>query len=282
MIRSSRSNGYKQISTVCRVAFIVLIILFILLPFYVAFCYAFKYREDLYLGILSFPTRPTLSNFSVVLRTSEFQRSLINSLITTVPTVLILMVVSSMAAYPLARFNGKFYKFTYILFSLGILIPFPCIMLPLYSNMYHLGLVSTATGYIIARVGMQVSISLLVITSFVKTIPYEIEEAAAIDGANRLRVFCTIVFPLMIPVVATQTVLNVIYSWNDYNVAIVLLRDNISKTLPLTQQLYLTTEMANMNLAFAFFLLAMLPILIVYFMLQKYVVSGITTGAVKG
>ncbi|MFA7108559.1 MAG: carbohydrate ABC transporter permease, partial [Sphaerochaetaceae bacterium] len=205
-----------------------------------------------------------------------------NRLLNTIPSVLILVFVTSMAAYVLARNKGKFYKIMYAVFTVGILIPFQCIMLSLYLNFYNLGLASTNIGYIIARVGMQVSISVLVVTSFVKTIPYELEEAALIDGAGKFTIFWKIVFPLMRSVNLTQIVLNTLFCWNDYNVAIVLLRKKSSKTLPLAQIIYFNENTSELNYAFAFFLMTIVPILLLYFCLQKYIVKGITSGAVKG
>jgi raffinose/stachyose/melibiose transport system permease protein len=155
-------------------------------------------------------------------------------------------------------------------------------MLSLYPNFFKLGLTSNNLGYIIVRVGLQVSISVLVITSFVKTIPKELEEAACIDGAGQMRTFWQIVFPLMRPVNVTQLVLNTLFCWNDYNVAIVMLRTNDSKTLPLAQIIYFNENTAELNYAFAFFLMTMLPILILYFSMQRFIVRGIMSGAVKG
>lgn len=187
-----------------------------------------------------------------------------------------------MAAWVLARYNTRFYSTMYTIFTLGILIPFQCIMLPLYLNMYNSGLVNTTYGFVIARTGLQISISILVVTSFVKTVPRDLEEAANIDGCNRFQTFWRVVFPLMTPINATQGVLNTLFVWNDYNTAVVLLRDKAVRTLPLAQIVYFNENTAELNLAFAFFNMAMLPILILYLCLQKYVVSGIMSGAVKG
>jgi raffinose/stachyose/melibiose transport system permease protein len=187
-----------------------------------------------------------------------------------------------MAAYVLARYNTKFYKFIYVLLISGILIPFQCIMLPLYLNIYNLGLTSSNLGFILVRTGMQVSISILVVTGFVKTVPRELEEAANIDGCNRFATFWRIVFPLMKPVNATQLVLNSLFVWNDYNVAVVLLRTAKSRTLPLAQIMYFNENTSELNLAFAFFTLVMLPILVLYLIMQKHIVSGVMSGAIKG
>ena len=155
-------------------------------------------------------------------------------------------------------------------------------MLPLYLNFFRLGLTNSNLGFVIARTGLQIPISILVVTGFVKTVPLDLEEAARIDGCNRFTMFWKIVFPLMKPVNATQLVLNTLFIWNDYTTAVILLRKVESRTLLLAQMAYFNEYTSELNLAFAFFILAMLPILILYFCMQKYVVSGIMMGAVKG
>lgn len=261
----------------------IILVVITLIPFYVSVIYSIKYKNEITINHLAWPKDPTLENYvRVITENEQFLVGLKNSILTTVPTILILMVVCSMVAWVLARNNSRFYQIMYTVFTLGTLIPFQCIMLPLYLNLYNANLISTNIGFVIARSGLQISISILVITSFVKTVPRELEEAAAIDGCGMWKTFWSIVFPLLRPINATQLVLNTVYVWNDYNTAVVLLRDKASRTLPLAQIVYFNENTAELNLAFAFFIMAMLPILILYFSLQKYVVSGIMAGAVKG
>lgn len=261
----------------------IAIVLIVLIPFYISLIYSIKFKNEVSINHLAWPKHPTLNNyFRVITENEQFIIGLKNSILTTIPTIILLMVICSMASWVLARNSSKFYDGMYTLLTLGTLIPFQCIMLPLYLNMYNAELISTNIGFIIARSGLQVSISILVITSFVKTVPKDLEDAASIDGCGKWSIFWRIVFPLLKPINATQLVLNTVYVWNDYNTAVVLLRDKTSRTLPLAQITYFNENTAELNLAFAFFIMAMLPILIVYFCLQKYVVSGVMAGAVKG
>lgn len=274
-----KKTAVSFVQNVMRIA----VVLVTLVPFYISLIYSIKYKNEISLNRLAWPKNPTLDNYvRVITENEQFLVGIKNSILTTVPTVLILMVVCSMVAWVLARNNSRFYQIMYTIFTMGTLIPFQCIMLPLYLNMYNANLVSTNIGFVIARSGLQISISILVITSFVKTVPRELEEAASIDGCGMWRTFWSIVFPLLKPINATQLVLNTVYVWNDYNTAVVLLRDKASRTLPLAQIVYFNENTAELNLAFAFFIMSMLPILILYFSLQKYVVSGVMAGAVKG
>lgn len=282
-IRHRRQRRLLAAGNVCRVAFILALVAVFLLPFYISLIYSIKLKNEVTISHLAWPKHPTIQNYiTVITENQQFLSGYKNSILTTIPTVLILMVVTSMAAWVLARYNTRFYSTMYTIFTLGILIPFQCIMLPLYLNMYNSGLVNTTYGFVIARTGLQISISILVVTSFVKTVPRDLEEAANIDGCNRFQTFWRVVFPLMTPINATQGVLNTLFVWNDYNTAVVLLRDKAVRTLPLAQIVYFNENTAELNLAFAFFNMAMLPILILYLCLQKYVVSGIMSGAVKG
>lgn len=279
----SKRKRQERINSVLQKALIIFLGIIVLIPFYVGFIYSIKLKNETTLNRMAWPTHPTLHNYiAVITENNKFIIGLKNSLLTTLPTVLLLLIVTSMAAWVLARNNTKIYRTLYTLFTIGILIPFQCIMLPLYKNMYTAGLTNSLFGFVIARAGIQIPISLLVVTSFVKTVPVELEEAAFIDGGTRFQTFWKVVFPLMKPINATQAVLNTLFVWNDYNTALVLLRNNDVQTLPLAQVMYFGEAGANLNMAFAFFIMTMLPILILYLSLQKYIVNGIMAGAVKG
>lgn len=263
--------------------FVAFLMAIVFLPFYVAVLYAFKPITEINASRLAFSATPTLNNFyEVIFKNQQFISGFKNSVLNTVPTVLVLMLFTSMSSWVLARFNTRFYQIMYSVLTLGLLIPFQCYVLPLYVNFFRLGLVSNNIGFIIARSGLQISISLVAVTGFVKTVPRELEEAGSIDGCNRFATFWRIVFPLMTPINVTQLVLNTLFIWNDYSTAIILLRSRDSQTLTLAQITYFNENTAMLNHAFAFFILAMFPILVLYLSLQKYIVSGITAGAIKG
>ena len=285
VIRRSASASARKAKAfnILRIVMLLIIVAIVLIPFYISFLYSIKSHSDISLNRLAWPAQPTLDNYRRVIRENKYVAiGFKNSLLTTIPTVLILLFSTSMASYVLARNHSPFYKVMYSIFISGVLVPFQCIMLPLYMNIYNLGLVSTNIGFIIARSGLQVSISVLAITGFVKGNPQELEQAAHIDGCTKFGNFWRIVFPLMMPINVTQGVLNTLYVWNDYSTAVVLLREDSSRTLPLAQIIYFGENMTELNLAFAFFMLAMLPVLILYLCTQRFIVSGIISGAVKG
>ena len=263
---------------------VILCIVLVLTPFYIAVLYAFKPATEITANRLMFTKNPTLENFRrVIFENPLFRIGFTNSVINTIPCVLILMAFTSMAAWVLARYDHLLaYKIIFAVLTMGLLVPFQCFVLPLYLNWYKAGLVSTNIGFIIARAGLQISISLTAITGFVKTVPRELEQAATIDGCNRFQTFWKVVFPLMTPINTTQLVLNTLFIWNDYSTAVILLREKESKTLTLAQIQYFNGKTTELNEAFAFFILAMIPILILYLSCQRQIISGITAGAVKG
>lgn len=273
----------KVMASAVRKLVSILLLIIVLLPFYVAILYAFKPVNEVTVNRLALTSNPTLSNFkSVIFDNKTFLVGYKNSIINTVPTVLILMGITSMAAWVLARNKGKVYNLIYLVLSLGLLIPFQCFELPLFINWRNMGLDSTNIGFIIARCGLQISISLVAVTGFVKTVPREMEHAADIDGCNRFQTFWKVVFPLMTPINVTQLVLNSLFIWNDYSTSVILLRTAESKSLTLAQIQYFNGKTSELNPAFAFFIMSMIPILVLYLLCQRYIISGITAGAVKG
>ena len=279
-----RMRRRKALNSFLRILSLILILILVLSPFYVALLYAFKPATEITANRLAFTKTPTLENFRKVIFENElFGIGFKNSIINTIPTVLILMSFTAMSSWVLARYDHLLaYKILYAVLTLGLLIPFQCFVLPLYLNWHKLGMVSTNIGFIIARSGLQVSISLTAVTGFVKTVPRELEQAASIDGCNRFQTFWKVVFPLMTPINTTQLVLNTLFIWNDYSTSVILLRTKESRSLTLAQIQYFNGKTTELNEAFAFFILAMIPILILYLTCQKWIVSGITAGAVKG
>lgn len=253
-------------------------------PLYISFVFSLKTPQETAVSSpLSLPGSLYLDNFiNVITRNTAFQTGIVNSVITTVPIVVMLTFFCSMSAYVLARNHSKIYNFIYYLFLMGILVPFQCIMFPTYVNLRNLGLMNTLLGFIIVRTGFQIGICMLMITDFVKTVPLELEEAAYIDGANSFKTFWRVVFPLMKPINITMVVLNTLFAWNDFYVSLTILQSSENRTLPLAQFVYISESGIDINMAFAFFTLCMLPVLIIYLVAQKYIVSGIMSGAVKG
>lgn len=260
----------------------VLITILIISPLYIAVIYSVKSKPELVTNRLVFPKVIHWDNFTRAIEVSNFGLAVKNSILITVPSVVIITLICTMAAYIIARKNNRFYNTIYYIFVGAMIIPFQSIMTPLYVDMAHWKLLNTIHGFVMVKIGFQIAFTVLLISGFVKTIPRELEEAAAIDGAGVYAVFFRIVFPLMKPIILTSVVLNTLNVWNDFQMSLTLLQRKEVRNIPLTQYFFFGENSVELGLAFALFMLSMIPILVLYLSLQKYIIGGITSGAVKG
>lgn len=253
-----------------------------LAPLYIAFTNSFKTQKGLYLNVLGLPRGDTftLDNYVRAFQDLDFFRSFMNSfLITTISTVLI-VVFSSMAAWMLVRSKTKLSKFLFFLFAAAMLIPFQSVMLPLINIMGKLNLLNPA-GLVFMYLGFGSSLSIIMYHGFIKNIPLELEEAAIIDGCNKFQVFWIIVFPLLKPITVTVSILNAMWIWNDFLLPQLVINRPEWQTLPLKMFYFFGEYSKKWNLALAGLVLAMIPIIIFYFVAQKHIVKGVTQGSIK-
>lgn len=277
----------RHLTLVLQNIFKIIILIVFLSPFYVALNYAVKTKQGIAETGLSFPREWHLENFAEAIRQTyvagmPFFKVLLNTVIATVVGTAVILLISSMAAYAIARRKGKIYTICYTLMVITLLVPIQAYMFPLYDELRAMGLLNTIIGFILAKIGGQVGYSVIITTGFVKSISVEIEEAALIDGASIMQMFLRIVVPLMKPIFMTSLVINALNIWNDFGLAFIVLTKPDSYILPLLQFTFITSNTSMLNLAFALFLLTMIPILVLYLFLQKYIVSGIMMGSVKG
>ena len=251
-------------------------------PVYIMFVYSFKSQQDIMNTGLALPRRLMLDNFINAVKTSNLGQAMSNSLISVILMTLITIMASSMAAYIITRKNNRFYNTMYYLFLAAIILPFQVIMLPMYMVLQKLHLMNSLPGYVLAMSGLQMAFSVFIIAGFVKTIPVELEEAAHIDGAGKYQTFWRIIFPLMKPIIMTTIVLDALALWNDLIAALIILQKGKLRTLTLAQYSFISQYSTDLGKAFAAFTLSIIPIVILYFFLQKYIISGIVAGAVKG
>lgn len=253
----------------------------ILSPFYVAVCYAFKSRTEFAKTKLAFPTSLYLHNFLDAVKVPNYFTAFKNSVIVAVLMVSIIIIVSSTGAYIITRKKNKFYNMFYYIFQLVILIPFQTLMFPLYKELNSIHALNTLWGLVLAQVGMNVGYVVFLYAGFIKGIPISLEEAARLDGCNKYQVFFKIVFPLLKPINMTVFVLSFLNSWNDFAISMIICQKQGMRTIPMMQYAFFGEYSSNVSVAFAGALLAMIPTVVVYFIAQKYIVAGMTAGAVK-
>lgn len=257
----------------------------ILFPLYMAIVIAFKQPSEMtndIAGILSLPASFNFNNFREAMIVTDFWNSLGNSLLLTLATVGISIAVHSVAGYAIGRNMGKskFYKLTYLYIVSGMFVPFAILMMPLVKQTASMG-IANRVGVVILYVVFYMPMNLLLYSGYLKNIPMALEEAACVDGATTWQTYWKIIFPIMKPMHATVAVLTALGTWNDVMTPLVIMSGTGKNTLPLAQLNFQTQFGTNYNLAFASYLLALLPILLFYLICQKQVINGVVNGAVK-
>ena len=257
----------------------------IFFPLYMAVIIAFKKPSEMtndIMGALSFPSSWSFDNFAEAMRVTDFWNSLGNSLLITALTVIIAILVHSLAGYAIGRNmgNSKFYKFAYLYIVSGMFVPFAILMMPLVKQTSQMGIGNRA-GVIILYVVFYMPMNLLLYSGYLKNIPLALEEAARVDGAGTWKTYWSIIFPVMKPMHATVAVLTALGTWNDVMTPLVIMSGTGKNTLPLAQPNFQTQFGTNYNLAFASYLLALIPILLFYLFCQKQILNGVVNGAVK-
>lgn len=256
----------------------------IIFPLYMTVVIAFKQPTEMtnsIAGILSLPKTWSLDNFKEAMEVTNFWSSLLNSLIITVSSVVVSIVLHSLMGYVIGRNQGKkkVYKLIYFYVVSGMFVPFAILMMPLVKETANLHL-DNMVGVILLYVVFYMPMNVLLYTGYLKNIPIALEEAAYVDGATTWKTYWKIVFPMMKPMHATVAILTALGTWNDVMTPLVIMSGS-KTTLPLAQLSFQTQFGANYNLAFASYLLALLPIVLFYAICQKQILSGVVNGAVK-
>lgn len=263
------------------VILIVGVVLVILLPLYMALMIAIKDPSDMN-QVLSLPHKLRLQNFADAWRLTEFPRKFFNTAFITLINLVFTLITNSFAAYAITRNRkkSKFFSVIYYYFISAMFIPFSVIMLPLVvqANLFHLDNIYGITFlYVIFGLPMNT----FLYCGAVKSIPEALDEAATIDGANPIQTFWHIIFPVLKPTTATVAILSFMWTWNDFTMPLVLLSDTKQQTLQLAQYVFKSQFSVDYNLAFASYLLVLLPVLLVYLLGQKWIMNGVVAGAVK-
>lgn len=248
-------------------------------PFYLMIVNAFKTKKEIFSGVLGLPETLTMDNFVQAFIDLDFFKSLFNSAFITVVSVGIIILFASMAGYALARNTSKLSGIILLIFVAAMLIPFQSVMIPLVSLFGKADMLNRV-GLIFMYLGFGSSLSIFLYHGAMTGISKSLDEAALIDGANKLQVFRHIIFPLLKPISVTVGILNVIWIWNDYLLPSLILGDS-SATIPLKMFFFFGQYTKQWHLALAGLTIAIIPVIIGYFFAQKQIIEGVSEGAVK-
>jgi raffinose/stachyose/melibiose transport system permease protein len=278
---SSRRPKRKLSRLIQPAVAIALVVILLGVPFWLVVVTAGKDQAEALNPSLTLPTHWQLfQNFGTVLDQGRMVAAFFGSLLIMVPSVAGVLLLGSMASWILGRRRSKPIAFVYALAISGIVLPPAVVTIVLLLR--QLGLAGTAVGMIGVYMGMYLSTVIFFVTGFVRTIPVELEEAARVDGASPLKIFFRVILPLLGPTLSTATILICLYIWNDVFYALFVIGGRLD-TLPLN--LYQVASsglyLQNWHLIFAYIILMSLPLLITFTVMQRKIISGITSGAVK-
>lgn len=258
--------------------FILLITLIICIPLWIVFVNSFKPLDEALQLSLRFPVKFTYESYIIVFKESNALRALLNGIILATSTVVVSAIVTSMASFYFCRSSSKTSVNIYNLFVAGLIIP--SAVIPTYLILFLLKLNNTYLGLILIFVTYTIPFSTFFYTGYIKTVPREMDEAAIIDGCSRLKLFFVIIFPLIKPATATILILNFLGVWNDVQSQLYFASAD-KWGMPMTVYNFYGKYMAKWNVIFADIIITIAPIFILYLFAQKYIVSGMTAGAIK-
>lgn len=249
-----------------------------LFPIYILVVVAFKSPTEVAKSAYTPPTRLYLDNFMIAWGQADLARAFVQTILITAISVVVLICFGSAAAYGLVRGAGRVNRVLLILVTLGISIPIQLGMVPLYQLMRDLGLLQTPWSVIIYSVGAYLPLTVFLYSGFLATQPSEYEEAAQVDGANAFQSFSRVVFPLLRPVTGTVVIVTSIHVWNDFLTPLLYLGGSEARTLTVAIFSFRGEYATEWGVVFAGILIAILPIILVFFLLQKYVIKGFASG----
>jgi raffinose/stachyose/melibiose transport system permease protein len=253
----------------------------VLAPLYFTIVNALKTPDALAENPWTLPFDPQWSNLSEAWRLTNFPQTAFNSALITVGAVVLTLLTNSMVAYAISRNFGRWaFKATFIYFISALFVPFPVIMLPMikWASFLHM---DNKYGLILLYVVFNMSLTIFIYVGYLRSIPEGIEEAAYVDGAGVWTTFWRVIFPLLAPINATVGILTCVWAWNDFMLPLVVLSHPDDRTLPLAQYVFQGQFTTNYTVAFSSYLMALAPMLIIYVLAQRWVISGVTRGSIK-
>jgi raffinose/stachyose/melibiose transport system permease protein len=271
-VKSARSAAFNTLA--------LLVSLTMFIPVYLVIVNALKSQAEAASMGVKLPTTLHWENFATVIERGKLGQAFLNSLLYSVGATVIGITVAALAAYVLSRNRTRLNRFIYFFIIMGIAMPTNFVTLTRVMQLTNL--INTRLGIILLYSAMQIPFSVFLIYAFVQTIPRELDEAAIIDGASPMRLFFYVIFPLLTPVLVTAAVLNILGIWNEFLLPLYYL--NRSTNWPMTLAVYnfFGQFQSDWSLVSADVLLTILPVIVIYLLAQRFILSGMTGGAVKG
>ena len=268
---------------ILSITILSLVLIITLFPIYMALMNSLKPDGQILNNILALPESLLISNYTEAFEKTRFLKSFFNTFIIVLVGLTGIITFASMAGYKLSRTKGIFSTVIFLMFAMSMLIPFHSIMITLTKITRIIGVQGSTVGLGLIYISLGVPMAIFLYHGFVKSIPLELDEAALMDGCSEYRFFFTIITPLLLPITATVAILNALWMWNDFLLPLLMLTDSDTYTILLsTNMLFGQYNNNDWSAILATLILAMLPVVILYLVLQKYITKGIADGAIKG
>lgn len=282
MQNTDSSRRHRGVGNIFILIVLILAAVVTLFPIYMAVLNSLKTDGEMLNHILALPSHLTFANYADAYKKIEFLGSFWNTIVITLIGVSGIIIFASMAGYKMSRTPGRLSRFFFAFFVLSSLIPFHSIMITLVKISKELHVQGSTYGLGLIYIGLGVALAIFLYHGFVKSIPRDLDEAAVMDGCGELRLFFGIILPLLLPITATVAILNALWMWNDFLLPLLMLTDSDDYTLLISTNMLFGEYNNDWSAILASLVLTMLPVIIVYLLLQKYILSGIAEGAIKG
>ena len=275
----------KVKSTVIKVmiyVFLTLVAVIYLAPLLWIFMVSFKTNAEIFTSPFSLPESFYLDNFTFAWTAGKLGIATLNSFIVCGVTLVLSMLIGSMAAFAIGRLRWKLAGPCMTFFMIGMMIPVHCVMIPLFTRFAKIGLSNSLIGLVIPYLTFSLPVTIFIMTGFFKSMPNELIESACIDGASIYGIFFKIALPLSKTGLFVTGLMTFVANWNELLLAMVLISDDTKKTLPVSLSKFVGPYNTNYSQMFAAIIIAIIPTIIVYCIFSNQIVDGLTAGAVKG
>lgn len=250
-------------------------------PLIIMFFAAFKTNAEIFQSPFSIPDFTNFANIAKIWSETNFLRYLINSVIVTGSSIVLILTLGTMAAYGIARYNFRGSGFVLMFFVAGLTLPLKLAIIPLFILMRDLGILNTQLSLIIIYVAMGLPTTVFIMTGFIRTLPNELEDAARMDGASEPRIMWSIMLPLVRPALVIAGIQNVVPIWNDFFFPLIFIQKDSLKTLPQGLTTFMGEYTTDWGILFAGLMLSSAPVILIYIILSRQFINGMTAGAVK-
>jgi len=241
-----------------------------------------KTDKEFSLNILSLPAKPEFGNYARAITEGKIGSYFMNSMFNTLSALVVVLVISFITGYCISRFRFKGRTFIYYMFLSGMLIPIYALLIPIFVEFKTLGLLNKKFTLILPYIAFALPTGVFLVESSVESVPIEVEEAACIDGSSFINTMFRIVMPMCKPVLSTVAILTFLHTWNEFPLALVLIRSNALKTMPIGLTNFVGAYTVNYPLMLAALVVSTLPVVIMYLLFYNQIMKGMTAGAVKG